>query len=166
MEDILARADKDREQCLTVGYSHYDAAEMAEGRSKLFGVPTIVTSTVVGTAIFSTIDSSPAFEWRVVAGFLSLLAAVFSGLQTFFRFSELAESHKAAGASYGALRRQLDIFELRYSAAGDAARGEALGELEKIAARLADLAGTSPKVSAKLHSATVKRLREHRDFRV
>lgn len=93
---------------LTVG--HYAAAKHFEECHRNLGVPVIVLSTIVGTAVFASIESSPA-EWaQALVGFLSLLAAILSGLQTFLGYSQLAEKHKRAAVNYSQLRRELDEF--------------------------------------------------------
>lgn len=93
---------------LTVG--HYAAAKHFEECHRNLGVPVIVLSTIVGTAVFASIQSSPAVWAQALVGFLSLSAAILSGLQTFLGYSQLAEKHKRAAVNYSQLRRELDEF--------------------------------------------------------
>jgi hypothetical protein len=58
--------------------------------------------------VFATLDSSPALWERILVGFLSVTAAVLASLQTFLRYSELAEKHKTAAVKYGAIRREVE----------------------------------------------------------
>lgn len=93
---------------LTIG--HYAAAKVFEERHRNLGVPVIILSTVVGTAVFATIQTSPEPLAQAFVGLLSLAAAILSGLQTFLGYSQLAEKHKRAAVQYSQLRRELDEF--------------------------------------------------------
>lgn len=98
----------------------------------LVGYPRRSDYPVVATSIFATLNSPPSLGWKVAAGLVSLLAAVVSALQTFFKFAERAEKQEAAGASYGALRRQIEIVELRYTDTQDADLEAALKRFRKL----------------------------------
>lgn len=93
---------------LTVG--HYAAAKHFEACHRNLGIPVIILSTVVGTAVFASIQTSPAAWAQILVGFFSMSAAIFAGLQTFLGYSQLAEKHKRAANSYSQLRRELDAF--------------------------------------------------------
>ena len=89
-------------------HSHYDAALVASRRNYQLGIPTIIISAVVGTAIFSTLENSPEKYFQIIAGLLSMSAVVLSSLQTFLKWSERAEKHREAGARFGALLKELE----------------------------------------------------------
>lgn len=93
---------------LTVG--HYAAAKHFEECHRNLGIPVIVLSTVVGTAVFASIQTSPAPWAQALVGVLSVAAAIFSGLQTFLSYAQLGEKHKRAAGNYSQLRRELDEF--------------------------------------------------------
>jgi len=48
---------------------------------------------------------------RIVAGLLSVLAAILASLQTFLKFSERAQMHREAGARFGALVKELEQYQ-------------------------------------------------------
>src|SRR6058998_688996 len=73
---------------------HDDAARRYEGHRTGFGVPTIVLSAVVGTSVFASLGEQPAVWAQVSVGLLSMAAAVFSALQTFFDYPARAERHR------------------------------------------------------------------------
>jgi hypothetical protein len=75
---------------------------------RFLGVGVIVVSSLVGTTIFASLESSPSFWWRLAAGILSLAAAVGAALQTFLGFGELADRHRDAARAYGTIPRQLE----------------------------------------------------------
>ncbi len=147
MNDILGRAEKYRDQSLNFSHAHYDAAKKAAKRHSLLGIPVVITTTVITTSIFASLNNAPSIGWKITAGIISLFSAVLSALQIFFKFSELAEKHKAAGTRYRSLRRQLDIFKLRYADMEQAGRKVALEELTEIANQFAEIAETSPSIT-------------------
>ena len=63
------------------------------------------------------------------------------------KFGDRAEKHMTAGAKYANLRRKIDLFFLKFSAAGHAERDPALQELEKIANTLSRLDADSPRLT-------------------
>src|SRR5262249_53307070 len=70
------------------------------------GVPAVVFSSIVGTAIFAGLEKdSPR---SIVVGLASILAAVLAGLQTFLRFAERAANHAKAADWYSAIRRDIE----------------------------------------------------------
>jgi hypothetical protein len=74
----------------------------------------------------------------------SLLAAVLAALQTFLKFGEIAEKHRAAGARYGAVRRELE-HRSALQHAGDKAEW-----LDQVRTRIDSLAEDSPEVSSRM----------------
>jgi amino acid transporter len=114
MDEIIEKAYQYFHTYSIIGRAHYIAWEKAARRNKWLGIPVVITTTIVGTAIFGTLQESPGVAWKITAGLLSLLAAVLSALQTTLKYSELAEKHKTAGAKYAAMRRRLDIFVLKH----------------------------------------------------
>jgi 4-amino-4-deoxy-L-arabinose transferase-like glycosyltransferase len=84
------------------------SAATCELRGRMLGIAVVVLSTVVGTAIFSTLESSPSTAVKIVAGFASVGAGVLAALQTFLGFEQRAAKHREVAAAYGALRRELE----------------------------------------------------------
>lgn len=157
MEDILEQADAHRRHALKLGYGHYTAGRQAAKGHMWLGVPVVVLTAIVGTSIFATFSETPASHWKIITGLVSLLATVLAALQTFFGFSERAEKHKAAGARYGALRRDIELFALRYRDKEPSHRDQALIELEALTERLSRLAEDSPDLSDELYDRAVRR---------
>jgi len=76
---------------------------------KRFGVPVVITTSVVSSAIFATMGDSQHAQIQLAAGFVSLLATVLSSLQTFLGYSERSSSHKEAAVGYGELRTEVQV---------------------------------------------------------
>jgi hypothetical protein len=89
--------------------AHYRTAKLCSVLHFCIGIPLVLVSATVGTAVFATLKSSPEPTTKIVVGLLSVAATVLAGLQTFLGLSERAEKHKQAGVRYGALRRELEL---------------------------------------------------------
>ncbi|GAB3550385.1 hypothetical protein GCM10027343_33320 [Noviherbaspirillum agri] len=90
--------------------AHYEMANIFSARERWLGVPVILISTIIGTTVFASVSTQAiAPETKIAVGMLSVLAAVLSSLQTFFKYSERSEKHRSAGARYSAARRKLEV---------------------------------------------------------
>jgi hypothetical protein len=89
--------------------AHSRAATYYTCLNRVFGIPVVIFSTIVGTTAFARISvNDPSTTVRVLFGVLSMSAAVLAALQTFFNFAELAEKHRIFAARYGCLRREVE----------------------------------------------------------
>lgn len=163
MEDIIDIAFRYMQSYDTVGRAHYIAWEKIAARNRWIGIPVVATTTIVGTAIFGSLQTEDlALEWKILTGLLSILAAVLSSLQTFFKYPELAERHKKAGAEYAAMRRRLDIFILKYRHNSERDRQSALKDFEEIATRFGELAEESPSIPDKWYDQSKREMLKKR----
>jgi len=127
-----------------------------EKRHIWFGAASMILSTIVGTAVFSSWESTAGDGWiRILIGMLSIAAASTAALQTFLYFSDRSGEHKLAGASYGALRRELELFK----SVPPKTEEEALKSLESIKLKMDELAEKSPGVPSKFKSNIDERLK-------
>lgn len=142
---------------------HYDYASLLEKRHLCFGVPAIALSAIVGTAVFSTWGTSSKFEWiRILFGLLSMLVSAITALQTFLNLSDRAAKHKIAGASYGAIRRELELLKTLPPKKED----EMYDAIRTIKSKMDELAENSPgipsnfkkKIDEKLKSKSHRRI--------
>jgi len=96
-----------------VQIGHYEAGRLCEKRHLWLGIPAVILSTVVGTAVFvslSDIAEKSTLIWlKILIGILSVAAAAFVSLQTFLRYSEQAEKHKIAGGKYAHLKHRVEL---------------------------------------------------------
>src|SRR5437016_9781213 len=90
---------------------HYACANHFSRLHFALGLPTIFFTTVVGTAVFASMQKQVTGTWSIVVGLMSIAAAVLASLQTFLRLSERADKHRVAGAAYGAVRRALELLK-------------------------------------------------------
>ena len=108
--------------------------------------PVIATTTVVGTAIFATLQQDAALGWRVATGLLSVIAAVLAALQTFFNYGGEAQRHFEAAVGFARLWRHMDQFKLRH-ASDTAVLEECLVEFAVLVKELDDLEQLAPRIS-------------------
>jgi hypothetical protein len=151
MKQLLDKAKEYKRNYKIIGRAHYIAWEQAARKNNWLGIPVVIATTTVGTAIFGTIQDNPIIGVKIFAGLLSLFAGILSSLQTVLKFSELAEKHKIAGARYASARRRLDIFILKYENQSRPNKEQALKELEEIVYLLGELAEESPSIPDKVY---------------
>jgi hypothetical protein len=88
--------------------AHYARATRLADYNIWFGVPVVALATFVGTSVFATLQEDVSIELRILVGSVSVLAAVLASLQTFLRFQERAEKHRASAELWAAIRREID----------------------------------------------------------
>jgi len=109
LEQLLSTWHRRMDACQ---HAYYLEAERYKRWHLWLGVPAVIFSTVVGTAVFATLENqSVGISARVIVALVSIAAAVLAGLQTFLRLSESAAAHGQSGDWYAAIKR--DIEQLR-----------------------------------------------------
>jgi hypothetical protein len=151
LSDVIKTADERRGTAILRARAHNIAIERFERRNTSLGVPAAIIAAVVGSSIFASLSSNEKnFYLLVTTGSLSILAAVLSALQTFLKYSEIAQSHKAAKDGYESVSRRIDNFKLQMAGASPMPRSDALKALQEIDNQLDDLGKSSPIISIKL----------------
>jgi hypothetical protein len=158
--EVLEKAQEYYDYVYVKCNAHFAASERAKGRNLWLGVPATVFATIVGTTVFASLTHETSVVIVVAVGMLSVGAAVLSALQTFFKFSEVAEKYRLAGAAYESLMHRLDLFRLTY-AGGAALRDSAIADLKEIAASMDSLARTSPSIPHSIYDDVEKSLLGH-----
>jgi len=152
MEDIIKKSREFWRSAGRTGLAHYRAAEIFAKRHRSIGIPSVIASTVVATSVFSTLSESVDVRLRIATGFIALLAAILAALQAFLSFGERAEKHRAAGARYGKIRRDIDIFCLTYGSGTQANRDDALKQLQAIGDELGAVATDNPTLNETIYA--------------
>jgi hypothetical protein len=89
--------------------AHYLAGLRFAWLNRFLGIPTVILTAIVGTAVFASLtEGQVSPEWQIAAGLLSILATVLAALQTFLGYSERAANHRRASAEFGAIRREIE----------------------------------------------------------
>ena len=90
--------------------THYDRADLNALLNRLVGGAAVISSAIVSTSVLANLNKDhPSFWLELAAGILAVVAAVFAGLQTFYRFGEIGERHRLAGAHFGEVHRELEL---------------------------------------------------------
>ena len=131
--------------------AYYGEAERLRRRNYQLGIPVVIVSSLVGTAVFSNWADDPRFKWLV--GGVSILAAILASLQTFLKFGESATLHGAAADWFAAIRR--DIEEVL--ALPLALRGSPKQCLDSIRHEMNKAGQKSPELSEKLWGQVARR---------
>jgi uncharacterized protein YhaN len=131
--------------------AHYAAADQFRFLNYLVGLPAIVFSSIVGTAIFAGLEHDKAQTFLVAS--ISIAAAVLAGLQTFLRFSERASQHATAADWYSAIRR--DIEEMLHLPAQN--RGNAKQCLDRLRKEMNRVTQDAPELRGRLWQREAKR---------
>jgi hypothetical protein len=74
----------------------YERYAQYQRRNKRIGIPTIISSTIVGSAIFGTLGKSDMVELQIGAGVLSIIAATLAAVQTFLAYDKLSDQIRAS----------------------------------------------------------------------
>src|SRR5262245_38735742 len=146
MNDILDKAQEYERTYHTVGRAHYLASDHCAALNRLFGIPVIIITAVVGTTIFGTLNQNPNPNWKIAAGLIPPAGTVLALLQTSLGFAQTAQKHKAAGESYRAIQRRFETFQLKYAPANLDQRNAAMSEFEELVKQLDDLPKEFPTV--------------------
>lgn len=122
--------------------AHYASADRFRTLNYLVGIPAVIFSSVVGTALFAGLAKDSPRIWLVAS--TSIVAAVLGGLQTFLRFAERAALHATAADWFSAIRRDIEeILHLPVEA-----RGTPKDCLDGIRKEMNRAAQDSPELSA------------------
>jgi hypothetical protein len=156
MKDVIDQVKKYQINFRCHARSQFESERISNGKNNWLGIPIVIISSLIGTAIFSTLTKNPSIWWKIGTGLVSMTAASLASLQTFFKFNEQAAKHKVAGAQFEALIKQIDLFVLRYDRDDDGLRDEAIRDLEKIIDLYKKLEMESPDVSDRLYNKVLK----------
>jgi conflict system pore-forming effector with SLATT domain len=125
--------------------AHYSIATRLTKYNIWFGVPVVALATFVGTSVFATLQKDVETSLRIAVGFISVLAAVLASLQTFLRFQERAEKHRAAAEQWAAIRREVhEMLALHPDYLAE--RSDPKAYLDDLRRRMDEVSGQAPEI--------------------
>jgi len=141
-------------------FIHYECGNYFSKLNYMLGIPTFILSTVVGTAVFVSLDNQAIGSYKIAIGIISMLASVLAALHTFLGFSQRAEKHRLTATGYSSVRRELELiktFPIKDNA-------ELSKKFENIKIRIDHLAESSEEVPKSVWQKNIKELkgREHK----
>src|SRR5262245_47114448 len=118
-----------RNRCYAASSAYYRVGDVIRVWHYCLGIPVVIFSAVVGSALFSgpqditkllagVLKAAPAVNpgeefvglaVKLGLGLISLMAGVLASVQTFCRFGESANAHGVAGDWYSAIRRDIEL---------------------------------------------------------
>jgi hypothetical protein len=131
-----------------VAHGHYKAALRFSKFQTRIGIPAVILTGIVSTSVFASLQGQPDLWWQIVVGVMSLTAAVLTALQSFLSYNERAERHRAAGARYNSVGRQLEQLLARDN--------DDWSPLTEIRAKIDSLAEESPHIPEAVHEHMAK----------
>lgn len=155
-EPVLALLRDWQERAAVSQDAHYVRSTRLSRYNLLFGIPVVVFATIVGTSVFATLQENVVAGWRIAVGIVSVLAAVMASLQTFLRFQERAEKHRAAAELWAAIRREIDQM-LALHPEYLAERSDPKAYLDQLRGRMGEVSAQSPEIGDKDWSAAQAR---------
>lgn len=99
-----------QQRSMVAEHAYYAKAERLRVWNYLLGIPVVIVTGVVGTAVFASLGRSTTVSAhaKVVIGAVTILAAVLAGIQTFTKLGEAAQQNGIAGDWYASIRRDID----------------------------------------------------------
>ncbi|HKQ08226.1 MAG TPA: SLATT domain-containing protein [Blastocatellia bacterium] len=143
-------------------HMHYDASHYFSRLHYYLGIPTMILTSLVGTAVFASLDKQSVGDIKILVGLVSILASVLATLQTFLGLSERAERHRVTAASYSAIRRQLEMIKTFQPEEKE----KLIQTLTDIRDQMDSLAKSSPEVPQKIRDRTYIELKRNEHKRV
>jgi len=110
-----------------VRLTHYSRADTFRKRNNEIGLAAILFSTVISAGLLTSIHSGAGFWWKVAAAIVALLAALATGVRSYLKLDDLSEQHRKAGAKFGEVYRELELFVLGQPANDASSRAELKG---------------------------------------
>ena len=147
--ELLAAADKGRRDCQVVGRAYYLCSESLSRQNKLLGIPAAIFSAIVGTTIFSTLQTESYFVLKIVTGLIAISAVILTALQTFLNPLKESERHRTAGGKFLTMKREYELYSLHYRGADANMAHEAFAHFEKLARAQNGLHDESPTIPDK-----------------
>lgn len=91
-------------------HKHFEAGSRGRRYHVWYGVPIVLINVVLGSVLFAFLGDDKAFpQWAKWSGaFLSLVAAAFGGIQTYFNFEKQYMEHRAVGNEYLGVARECE----------------------------------------------------------
>ena len=141
---------------------HYVAGRRYEHLHLWLGVPAVILGAIVGTAVFSSLAQSEiSVPVTIAVGFLSVASAALAALQTFLKYSELAEKHKLAGARFADLKHKIELVAV-FRSNDVAAMAD---ELSRIEEQWSTIREESPNIPSKIWDSVERDLTFEKDLK-
>lgn len=135
IDDKIKRIKVD---CLYGKKKHFNAADRQESYHYWLGIPLTIINIVTGTVLFFLLTDSSQSTWKMLPIFLAFLAALLSGVQTYFNFNKKVEGHRRIGNRYLSVYKSCDRLQA-YIAEQHIDNPTLISKIEAIAKEIDDI---------------------------
>jgi hypothetical protein len=103
LEAIIKEARRIEENALYTSKAHFVCAQGCENLNLWIGIPTVILAAIAGALAFTNFLT-------VIAGVLSIIIAILTGIATFLNLKDKSRDHQNAGNKYDSLLTRVRIF--------------------------------------------------------
>jgi len=139
-------------------FSHYQAERYYKKYHYFFGVPAMILGIISGSAIYLYGVFLDVNALGVIVGISSFLSSLLIAIQTFVKFSELAEKHLSAAVKYGVLRREVERIKALTVSGDDAS--DIKSQVLYLKDQIDDIASGSLNISRRIWKKSIKIMNE------
>lgn len=141
-------------QALTRAVAQQRTASRYRRYNLVLGILVTALAALGGTGVVATLAAKTDPVSTVVAGLLSVLAAILSAIHTYLRLGESYEAYRAGAAQFGGLQRRLEVAVTLY----DEGSRYTKSELEAFSAELEQLDKGTRQVPDSIYNRVEKEL--------
>ena len=126
--------------------AHYITSTRYKRLNYIYGIPVVCFTVFISSNVFTELQKFQELYVQFIVGIVSVVAAIMAAVQTFLRFPEKAERHRATGIKYGILKKEIEKFLVLYPSDYE----EVINRIESIKTEWDEIVSESPTVSSKL----------------
>ncbi|HEY1508317.1 MAG TPA: SLATT domain-containing protein, partial [Solirubrobacteraceae bacterium] len=144
------------QRSLLASLAHARSANRSAAWDLRLGLVSASVTAIVGTAIFASIAHDVSTLARIIAGAVSVLAAVLTAVRTFAAPGQRKEAYERASRRHSAVRRQIEVVRTQL-AAGEAF--DVWARIEEVRIAGDEAAADSPNASPRLFDRTRREMK-------
>ncbi|MCB9235799.1 MAG: DUF4231 domain-containing protein [Bacteroidia bacterium] len=138
MDETIKKLKRVRVDSLYGKKKHFNAAERIQKYHYWIGIPMIIINILTGSILFYVLTDKVDSWLKYVPLVLSLIAAILSGFQTFFKFQKKIEAHNRIGNRYLETMKKAERV-LAYYADDQLKKRELISCLEEISLEMVEI---------------------------
>lgn len=135
--------------------THYLCAVYWGKVNHRIGIPVVILTAIVGSAVFASLEQEVVTWVRVVVGTISMIAAVLAALHTFLQAAERAARHHRTAADFMDMQREIERHQTFWLP-----EGELKAFVEELSKRWGKLVAESPtpvqRIYEQVHRVAIK----------
>ncbi len=93
---------------------HFHAATRHTAFNSWIGVPAVLINIALGSVLFRFLGEAIPKNASWIAASLALVAALLTGIQTFFNFSRMSDGHRRIGNRYTSVQKKAELLIAKF----------------------------------------------------